>query len=309
MKKKIIALMLAGILMTGLVACGNADQSKPSETGSEEKAEAQSEETETEETSAETEEEEAQEAGTDAGPEVINVCMLMEPESVMIWKSLEDPLKEEGINLNLSFHDDPQTMESLIAAGGSFYYFDLVVSSTDIEGYSPIAYTTVSPLDLYSTKYSSAEEVVAAKANVGVPALSMPNGVTLHSLKVLSALGLITVKDESSTNLLEAEREENVHMRGYGDNFPNQEAQEEFDTFLAFRYNEDYEPIVTDPCMNDESEWEKIYCPTEYTKDPAKLDAFEKVIKAYQSEAVKEQMKETKFVPVGWDQDLISQYK
>lgn len=304
MKKKIISLMMACILMTGLFACGSTNQSQTPESVSEKATESQAKESSDKTGKAETKQ---QEAETNAGPEIINVSLIQDGKSFEIWNSLVEPLKEEGIELKLNVYYDSEQL-AFIMQNDSFD--DLIVSYTDPEGYSPIGYTAFPALNLYSTKYSSVEEIIGANAFVGVPFLGSPNGVTVHALKVLGAMGLITFKDDSSANLLEAEREENVPMRAVFDvNFPDPEALKHYDTFVAFGYNEAYEPIFTDPYIDDESEWEKLYCPTEYTKDQAKLDTYEKVLKAYHSEAVKELMTGSQYVPAGWDRDLISQYR
>ena len=274
MKKKIISLMTACILMTGLFACGSTNQSQTPESVSEKATESQAKESSDKTGKAETKQ---QEAETNAGPEIINVSLIQDGKSFEIWNSLVEPLKEEGIELKLNVYYDSEQL-AFIMQNDSFD--DLIVSYTDPEGYSPIGYTAFPALNLYSTKYSSVEEIIGANAFVGVPFLGSPNGVTVHALKVLGAMGLITFKDEK-----------------------------DYDTFVAFGYNEAYEPIFTDPYIDDESEWEKLYCPTEYTKDQAKLDTYEKVLKAYHSEAVKELMTGSQYVPAGWDRDLISQYR
>ena len=309
MKKKILVLIMAGVLMTGLTACGNADQSKPSETVTEEAAEAQTEESKTENATAETSEEEANDQKAETK---VNIIMVLDGESVEIWNGLIDPLKEEGIDLITQFEYDWKSMDSILKE--DFFPFDLVVSSTDIEGYSPIGYLASTPLNLYSTKYSSAEEIIAANANVGAPLLTLGSEPSIHMTKVLDSMGFITLKNESSEPISDAEKvyaekEENVHFQGFDGNFPEEGDLEYFDTFLAFGSNEAYEPIATDPFIDDETAWVKLYCRTEHTKDPEKLDAYEKVLKAYQSDAVKELMNGTGYVPVGWDQDLISQYR
>ena len=82
-----------------------------------------------------------------------------------------------------------------------------------------------------------------------------------------------------------------------------------FDVVLGYGYTEAREPIFTDPNNDNEEYWQKLYCRTEDTQDPGKMDAYEKVVKAFQSENVREILKNTMFTPAGWDQDLISQYR
>ena len=67
--------------------------------------------------------------------------------------------------------------------------------------------------------------------------------------------------------------------------------------------------LFTEP-RTDEGYMTTILARTEDTKDPAKLDLFEKVVEAYQSEetaAFYETVQNEK--PAGWDIDVISRYR
>ena len=77
-----------------------------------------------------------------------------------------------------------------------------------------------------------------------------------------------------------------------------------FDAFTVL--GETYGNVLfEDPFQNDPDYWEQIWVNKELTSDPAMLDAIEKIVEAYQSEANLEYVDN----PVGWDVDLIGQYR
>ena len=58
--------------------------------------------------------------------------------------------------------------------------------------------------------------------------------------------------------------------------------------------------------------WNLIAARTADLSDPAKLETYAKIVKAYQSEAMKNHLAELYggfFRPVGWDEDLLAPFK
>ena len=315
-KKNIIALIMVCVLMAGLVACGKADDSQTSKPAAEEKVEEAKEEAKeeaqetsnekTEEVSEEKEEETAEkEAGKPAEPVEVMVCL---PEDMAmgttfeIWNSLIEPLKAEGIELQTFMYTDQQVLKSVMDMGLA----TLVVAYKEPEDTSIIAYTLCIPYSLYSEKYSTTEEMADAKAVVGLP-YDFRYDVRLQVF--LEAAGLLTLNNGPSPELEQGDYEAHFETYAFDGNVQNDDWMDYFDAVVGFGYTEAHEPIFTDPNNDNEEYWQKLYCRTEDTQDPGKMDAYEKVVKAFQSENVREILKNTMFTPAGWDQDLISQYR
>lgn len=315
-KKNIIALIMVCVLMAGLVACGKADNSQTSKPAAEEKVEEAKEEAKeeaqetsdekTEEVSEEKAEETAEkEAGKPAEPVEVMVCL---PEDMAmgttfeIWNSLIEPLKAEGIELQTFMYTDQQVLKSVMDMGLA----TLVVAYKEPEDTSIIAYTLCIPYSLYSEKYSTTEEMADAKAVVGLP-YDFRYDVRLQVF--LEAAGLLTLNNGPSPELEQGDYEAHFESYAFDGNVRNDDWVDYFDVVLGYGYTEAREPIFTDPNNDNEEYWQKLYCRTEDTQDPGKMDAYEKVVKAFQSENVREILKNTMFTPAGWDQDLISQYR
>ena len=69
------------------------------------------------------------------------------------------------------------------------------------------------------------------------------------------------------------------------------------------------EAIYKDSVLDEEAYWNLIAARTADLQDQAKLDAYRKVVKAFQSEATEKVFNETfggYFIKVGWDQDLLA---
>ena len=321
-KKNIIALILVCILMTGLISCGKTDNSQTSKPAAGEKAEEAKEEAkeEAQETSDEKEEasdekaktsdEKAEEtAGKETGkpavPAEVLICL---PEdrvmgtSFEIWNSLIEPLRAEGIELQTQMYSDQQMLKAFMEMNLP----TLVVSYEEPEDASIIAYTLCIPYNLYSEKYSTTKEMADAKAYVGLP------GDFRYSMRLqafLEAAGLLTLKNGPSPELEQGDYEAHFETYAFDGNVQNDDWMDYFDAVVGFGYTEAHEPIFTDPNNDNEEYWQRLYCRTEDTQDPEKLDAYEKIVKAFQSENVREILKETIFTPAGWDQDLISRYR
>ena len=319
-KKNLIALIMVCILIAGLVACGKADNSQTSKPAAEGKAEEVKEEAEKEaqeasdseakasDEKAENSKEKAEEAvGKEtekpAKPVYVMICIPLNEASSMIWNNLIEPLKEEGLELNTLMYYDYSDLKNFMETG----QVDLMVGYEGLEDTSVIAYTLCTPYNIYSDKYSTVEELADANATVAVPGNFRYNE---RAQEVLEAAGLVTLSNGTSPELEQEDYDSQVQFGGFSGDVTDELWTEYFDAVVSYGTSKDREPIFTDPAIkNGDKYWQKMYCRTEDTQDPEKLDAYEKVVKAYQSEAVSEMLKENGSVPVGWDQDLISQYR
>lgn len=319
-KKNLIALIMVCILIAGLVACGKADNSQTSKPAAEGKAEEVKEEAEKEaqeasdsdakasDEKAEDSKEKAEEAAgketeKPAKPVYVMICIPLNEASSMIWNNLIEPLKEEGIELNTLMYYDYSDLKNFMETG----QVDLMVGYEGLGDTSVIAYTLCTPYNIYSDKYSTVEELADANATVAVPGNFRYNE---RAQEVLEAAGLVTLSNGTSPELEQEDYDSQVQFGGFSGDVTDELWTEYFDAVVSYGTSKDREPIFTDPAIkNGDKYWQKMYCRTEDTQDPEKLDAYEKVVKAYQSEAVSEMLKENGSVPVGWDQDLISQYR
>jgi len=309
-KKNIIAMIMICILMAGLIACGKADNSQTSKPAAEEKAEkteeSKEEAQETSDEKAEAPDEKPEEtAGESAEPVEVMVCLPQDAAmgtTFEIWNSLMEPLKAEGIELQNQMYTDQQSLEAFMGIGLP----TLVVAYEEPEDASAIAYTLSIPYNLYSEKYSTPEELADAKAYVGLPGDFRYN---MRLQAFLEAAGLLTLKNGPSPELEQGDYEAHFETYAFDGNVQNDDWMDYYDAVLGFGYTEAREPIFTDPDNDNEEYWQKLYCRTEDTQDPERLAAYEKVVKAFQSENVREILKKTIFAPAGWDQDLISQYR
>ena len=319
-KKNLIALIMVCILIAGLVACGKADNSQTSKPAAEGKAEEVKEEAEkeaqeasdseakasdekTENSKEKAEEAAGKETEKPAKPVYVMICIPINEASSMIWNNLIEPLKEEGIELNTLMYYDYSDLKNFMETG----QVDLMVGYEGLEDTSVIAYTLCTPYNIYSDKYSTVEELADANATVAVPGNFRYNE---RAQEVLEAAGLVTLSNGTSPELEQEDYDSQVQFGGFSGDVTDELWTEYFDAVVSYGTSKDREPIFTDPAIkNGDKYWQKMYCRTEDTQDPEKLDAYEKVVKAYQSEAVSEMLKENGSVPVGWDQDLISQYR
>ena len=67
-----------------------------------------------------------------------------------------------------------------------------------------------------------------------------------------------------------------------------------------------------DTVLDQEEYWNLIAARTEDLSDPRLVAAYDKVVKAFQSDGTKEVFDDTfggYFIPVGWDEDLLADYK
>ncbi len=182
------------------------------------------------------------------------------------------------------------------------------------EDLCPVGYTTFSPLNIYSAKFSSLDELKNG-ASIVVPwEFSMGGFNTIRALNVLEAAGLITIKDPSEmpdyTNFtIEHYIKETLPgieliysaALGYREIMDDPSA---YDALLLPQTA--YGTVIfEDPNKDDPDYWEQIWVNKKDVTDPAKLDAFEKIVEAYQSDATTQLVENG----VGWDVDLIEQYR
>ena len=236
-----------------------------------------------------------------------------------LWKPAQDALKDEGINLEIVQFSDYVTPNNALNSGdidlNAFQHHIYLDTELEQHGYAiePAGYTFIIPLNLYSHKVSSVEEIKDGDT------IAIPDDVTNggRAIKVLAAAGLITLKEDAGFNPTVDDIAE------YKVNFTIKELKANtipsvLDDVTAAIVNGNYaldfglkteEAIYKDSVLDEEAYWNLIAARTADLQDQAKLDAYRKVVKAFQSEATEKVFNETfggYFIKVGWDQDLLA---
>lgn len=229
----------------------------------------------------------------------------------VILLDVASELGKDGITLIEEEYPDYDPINYLMNENGPGV--SMCISMTgqkSIDGVSPVGYTTCVPINLYSSKYQSPEEIQKEDtvALYGMNILTNPRIQT-----ILEAAGLISLKNGPSEELKEDEIEYHAEFFNGKDynavisNLPNLGAA----LLPGDADAVGMDPIFTDPTIENEEYWNTLVARTEDTKDPAKLEVIEKVVNAFHSQEMLKYYEPalTNLEPVGWDIDLISQYK
>ena len=208
-----------------------------------------------------------------------------------LWKPAQEALKEEGINLEIVQFSDYVTPNNALNSGeidlNSFQHHIYLNTELEQYGYAiePVGYTFIIPLNLYSHKVSDVSGIKDGDV------IAIPDDVTNggsykvnFEIKELKANTIPSVLDDVTAAIVNG---------NYALDF-------------GLKTEED---IYKDSVLDEEAYWNLIAARTADLQDQAKLDAYRKVVKAFQSEATEKVFNETfggYFIKVGWDQDLLA---
>lgn len=285
MRKKIIGLLLAGALaVTALAGCGNKAGNAADE-------------------------------ATESTTLKIGVVGSIYED---LWAPAQETLKEEGINLEIVQFSDYNTPNNALNSGeidlNAFQHQIFLKADTEANGYEveTIGYTFIIPLNVYSNKVSSIDEIKDGDT------IAIPNDVTNggRAIKVLEAAGLITLKDGADFSPTVAD------IETYNVDITIQELQANtipsaLDDVTAAVVNGNYaldfglkteEAIFKDTSVDEEEYWNIIVAKTADLEDAEKVETYKKVVEAFQSEETQKVFDEKfggYFIAVGWDQDLL----
>ena len=326
----VFTLILALIL--GLAACGGDTGSKAEEAAAESTAE--STENSASDISPETEAAEgsdtapasSEEPAEDTSSEPVHIMYGVVGQGSLdeiVLQRAHDKLFEEGVELEVTEFGELGAAMSM-SDMWSFYSQAAIDEYDDqrralyTEHYSAVGYTTCTPIRLFSAKYSSLEEIPDG-ARIAVNLMLSLGGISSKRVALLlEGAGLITLKDASEMPDYTSyypehyikENLSNIELEIYDPEYMTEEREEIYDAFITFG---DYDAnlLCEDPTISDPYYWNRIMVNAEAVKDPAMLDAFEKVVEAYQSQETLDtaEAEGRKFYPVGWDVDLIAQYR
>ncbi len=236
-----------------------------------------------------------------------------------LWAPAKESLKAEGIHLEIVQFSDYVTPNNALDNGdidlNAFQHHIYLDNELEQYGYKikPVGYTFIIPLNLYSHKIKDVSEIKDGDV-VAIPD-DLTNGG--RALKVLEAAGLITLKSDADFNPSVDD------IESYKVNFEIKELKANtipsvLDDVTAAIINGNYaldfglkteEAIFKDTVLDEEKYWNLIAAKTADLEDPAKAEAYKKVVKAFQSEATETVFNDTfggYFIKVGWDQDLFA---
>ena len=237
-----------------------------------------------------------------------------------LWKSAQEALKAENINLEFVQFSDYVTPNNTLANGdidlNAFQHRIYLQSEIESYGYEiqTIGNTFIIPLNLYSQKVSSVEELKDGDV-VAIPD-DLTNGG--RALKVLEAAGLIKISDAAGFN----PTLEDIETYNVGITIEELKANvipSALPDVAAAVVNGNYaldfglkteEAIYKDSVLDVEEYWNLIAARTADLSDPAKVETYRKVVQAFQSEATEKVFNEDYggyFIKVGWDRDLLPQ--
>ena len=220
-----------------------------------------------------------------------------------IFKIIEESLSSEGITFEFE-EMNSDIVEYTVEEG----YTDLCLGYGGREhsdALSPIAYTTVTPWNLYSVKYSSPEEIPDDES-IGIFGGYVENSARIQV--VLEAAGIIKTKNGPANGLPQGDVEYRVSDIRYATDYDAMLGNiENLGAVMVPGELDSMEPIFADPGVEDKANWNTILVRTEDLNDPAKREICKKIADAYHSDAVLEILRKEKYVPLpaGWDEDLI----
>jgi D-methionine transport system substrate-binding protein len=236
-----------------------------------------------------------------------------------LWAPAKEALKKEGVDLEIVQFSDYVTPNNALNSGdidlNAFQHRIYLESEIRQYGYKiePAGYTFIIPLNLYSSKVSSLDEIKDGDT------VAIPDDVTNggRALKVLEATGLIKLKSGAGFSPTVADIDTyNVKIRIEelkANTIPSVLAD-----VTAAVVNGNYaldfglktrEAIYQDTVLEEENYWNLIAARSEDLNDPDKAAAYKKVISAFQSDATEKVFRDTYggyFIKVGWDQDLLA---
>ncbi|MBR4195693.1 MAG: MetQ/NlpA family ABC transporter substrate-binding protein [Synergistaceae bacterium] len=238
-----------------------------------------------------------------------------------MWQPVKEMLAKEGINLEVIQFTDYVTPNRALDDGdidlNGFQHRIYLADELQSRGYklTNIANTFVVPLNLYSIKIKTLDEIKDGDV------IAIPNDPTNggRAIKVLATSGLITLKEGAGFNPTKediASYSKKITLQELAANTIPSALPDVAAGVINDTYALDYGLKASDAVFADQARekeyWNLIAARTADLSDPVKFAAYEKVVKAYQSEAMRNHLAELYggfFRPVGWDEDLLAPFR
>ena len=238
-----------------------------------------------------------------------------------MWEPAKKALEKEGITLEVIQFTDYVTPNRALADGdidlNGFQHQIYFADELKSRGYklTNIANTFVVPLNLYSIKVKKLDQIKDGDV------IAIPNDPTNggRAIKVLATSGLITLKKGAGFNPTKEDIEKynvKITIQELAANTIPSALPDIAAGVINDTYALDYGLKASDAVFEDKAReheyWNLIAARTSDLEDPAKVELYSKVVKAYQSPEMKEALSKLYggfFRPVGWDEDLLAPFK
>ena len=233
-----------------------------------------------------------------------------------LWSPAQKALKSEGINLKIVQFSDYVTPNNALSNGeidlNAFQHRIFLENDAGSHNYDVklIGNTFIIPLNLYSSKVKSVAELKNGAT------VAIPNDVTNggRAIKVLAAAGLITLKADAGFNPTVAdivENPKNIVIKELAANTIPSALADVDAAIVNGNYALDFgikteSAIFKDTSVDEKQYWNLIAARGADLKDPAKVEIFRKVVKAFQTKETEDVFNKTYggyFIKEGWDID------
>ena len=233
-----------------------------------------------------------------------------------LWAPAQKALKAEGINLKIVQFSDYVTPNNALSNGeidlNAFQHRIFLENDAGSHNYDVklIGNTFIIPLNLYSSKVNSVAELKNGAT------IAIPNDVTNggRAIKVLAAAGLITLKADAGFNPTVAdiiENPKNLVIKELAANTIPSALADVDAAIVNGNYALDFgikteSAIFKDTSVDEKQYWNLIAARGADLKDPAKVEIFRKVVKAFQTKETEDVFNKTfggYFIKEGWDID------
>ena len=233
-----------------------------------------------------------------------------------LWAPAQKALKAEGINLKIVQFSDYVTPNNALSNGeidlNAFQHRIFLENDAGSHNYDVklIGNTFIIPLNLYSSKVKSVAELKNGAT------IAIPNDVTNggRAIKVLAAAGLITLKADAGFNPTVAdvvENPKNIVIKELAANTIPSALADVDAAIVNGNYALDFgikteSAIFKDTSVDEKQYWNLIAARGADLKDPAKVEIFRKVVKAFQTKETEDVFNKTYggyFIKEGWDID------
>lgn len=258
-------------------------------------------------------------SGGDKGDEVTVKLGVVGAVYEDLWKPAQDKLKDEGINLEIVQFSDYVTPNNALNNGDidlNAFQHEIYLN-TEVQQYNyaiePAGYTFIIPLNLYSNKVKSVDEIKDGDT------IAIPDDLTNggRALKVLAAAGLIELKSDASFSpTLDdiAKYNKQITIKELKANTIPSTLDDVTAGIINGNYALDFglktdDAIFKDTSVNEVKYWNLVAARTSDLQDESKKEIFTKVIKAFQSEETEKVFDEQfggYFIKEGWNIDLIN---
>lgn len=239
-----------------------------------------------------------------------------------LWAPAIEQLSKEGIDLELVQFSDYVTPNNALDNGeidlDAFQHQIYLDSDVEANGYKiqTIGYTLIVPLNLFSEKVSSVDEIKDGDT-IAIPDDPTNGG---RALKVLEAAGLITLKDDAdfspTVDDIETYNKQITIKELKGNTIPSVLGDVTAGIIngnyaLDFGLNAE-DAIYQDTSVSEKPYWNVIVARTDDLSDPEKVETYSRIVEAFQSDATEEVFNDEfggYFIKEGWDEDLLADYR